>query len=152
MAVELLAPGLLADDVIRLALRETTQGEAENDEVPAYRFAVLLVASGECVGGISLRVGCNSTILQLRGQVGFTVYPQHRGNGFARRACALLLPFARRHALRELWITCDPENAASRRTLEALGAELMDVVEVPSDTRFYAEGSRQKCRYRLELA
>ena len=148
---EFLNPGPLGDGLINLDLRETIRGNPEKDEVPTYRFAISLALTGEEVGGINFRVGLNATILRLRGQVGFTIDQAHRGKKLARRACALLLPFAQRHDLRELWITCDPDNIASRKTIEAVGAELVEIVHVPSGTRFHDEGSRQKCRYRIEL-
>ena len=151
LQTEFLNPGPLGDGVINLELRETTGGSPEEDEVPTYRFVISLAATGEEVGGINLRVGLNTTILRLRGQVGFMIDQAHRGKKLARRACALLLPFAQRHGLSELWITCDPDNIASRRTIEAVGAELVEIVHVPSGTRFHDEGSRQKCRYRIGL-
>ena len=151
LQTEFLNPGPLGDGVINLELLGTTRGNPAEDEVPTYRFAISLALTGEEVGGINFRVGLNATILCLRGQVGFVIDQAHQGNGFARRACALLLPFAQRHGLSELWITCDPDNIASRRTIEAVGAELVEVVHVPSGTRFYDEGSRQKCRYRIGL-
>jgi tagatose 1,6-diphosphate aldolase len=51
----------------------------------------------------------------------------------------------------ELWITCNPENIASRRTCEAAGADFVEIVDLPSDIDMYQEGERQKCRYRLKL-
>jgi tagatose 1,6-diphosphate aldolase len=50
-----------------------------------------------------------------------------------------------------LWITCNPENVASRRTCELVGGELVDIVELPPDIDMYKEGERQKCRYRVRL-
>jgi tagatose 1,6-diphosphate aldolase len=41
------------------------------------------------------------------------------------------VPLAVRHGLSELWITCNPDNIASRRTCEAAGAELVEVVDLP---------------------
>jgi len=51
----------------------------------------------------------------------------------------------------EFWITCNPDNAASRRTCELAGAVLVEIVDLPEDIDMYQEGERQKCRYRLEL-
>jgi predicted acetyltransferase len=50
-----------------------------------------------------------------------------------------------------LWITCNPENVASRRTCELVGGELVDIVDLPVDSDMYKEGARQKCRYRVKL-
>ena len=49
----------------------------------------------------------------------------------------------------ELWITCNPDNLASRRTCELAGAEFMGIVDLPPDSDMYLEGERQKCRYLL---
>jgi tagatose 1,6-diphosphate aldolase len=46
---------------------------------------------------------------------------------------------------------CRPENSASRRTCEMVGAELADIVDLPEDHNMYQRGYRQVCRYRLTL-
>lgn len=53
--------------------------------------------------------------------------------------------------LRELWITCNPDNIASRRTCEVARADFAGIVDLPPETDMYEEGERQMCRYRLEL-
>jgi tagatose 1,6-diphosphate aldolase len=63
----------------------------------------------------------------------------------------MLLPLARAHGLTTLWITCNPDNIASRRTCERIGARLVEVVDVPEGTPLYRRGERQKCRYCLEM-
>jgi tagatose 1,6-diphosphate aldolase len=110
-------------------------------EVPPVRIA----------GGVSLRTGTTEAVERYYGHVGYHVYPPARGRGYAARACRLLLPLARRHGLRALWITCNPENVASRRTCERLGAVLVDTIPVPANDPLYARGDTQKCRYRLDL-
>jgi len=62
-----------------------------------------------------------------------------------------LLEIARRHGMTIVWITCNPENVASRRTCELVGGELVEIVDLPSDSDMYQEGERQKCRYRIRL-
>ena len=75
--------------------------------------------------------------------------PEHRGRRYAARGVRLLLPLAARHGIDPLWITCNPENLASRRTCELAGAELVEVVDLPPGEEMYQAGERQKCRYRL---
>jgi predicted acetyltransferase len=53
--------------------------------------------------------------------------------------------------MRQVWITCNPENVASRRTCQRLGARLIDVVQVPKDHPFRTRGETAKCRYLMEL-
>ena len=50
-----------------------------------------------------------------------------------------------------LWITCDPENIASRRTLELAGAKFVEIVDVPENCIIHRNGHPRKCRYRLSL-
>lgn len=83
--------------------------------------------------------------------VSYDVDPEHRGHLYASRACKLLLSLARTHSLQFLWITCSPDNIASRRTCELVGAKLVEIVDLPEDTDMYQEGERHKCRYRLDL-
>ncbi|HVX83652.1 MAG TPA: GNAT family N-acetyltransferase [Phycisphaerae bacterium] len=102
-------------------------------------------------GSISLRLGHDENLDQYLGHIGYHVLPAARGRNFAQRAAAMLLPLARAHGQDTLWITCNPENAASRRTCEGLGARYVDTLAVPSANALYTQGDRQKCRYRLDL-
>ena len=77
--------------------------------------------------------------------------PPARGRRYAERSCRLLFPLARAHGIKTLWITCNPDNFASRRTCERLGMRLIDTVPVPDTDPLYARGDRVKCRYRIEL-
>ena len=111
-----------------------------------FRRAPLRIA-----GGVSLRVGTSEQIELYYGHVGYHVYPPARGRHYAERSVRLLLPLARRHGLRTLWITCNPENFASRRTCERLGMTCVGTVLVPESDPLYARGDREKCRYRMPL-
>ena len=112
---------------------------------------MVLAATAARIGYISLRVGHTEHLVRYAGHIGYQVEPEHRGHRYAARACSLLGPLARRHGLETLWITVTPENAASRRTCEILGAEMVEIVDLPPHTDMYAKGERRKCRYRLGL-
>ena len=73
----------------------------------------------------------------------------HRGHHVAERACRLVLPFATACGLSPVWITCGPDNPASARTLQRLGAELVEIVDVPADYPLPPGADRRKCRFRL---
>lgn len=103
------------------------------------------------VGGISLRIAWTPSVELYYGHIGYHVYPAAQGRHYAERACRMLLPLARRHKIRTLWITCNPENAASRRTCERLGARLVEIVPVPPEQPLFARGEFFKCRYRLDV-
>jgi tagatose 1,6-diphosphate aldolase len=138
-------------------------GDAERGRVPQYDFWMLahdwprepggpplppLVRIG---GTITLRIGATPGLELYYGHIGYHVYPPARGRHFAERACRLLLGLARRHGIRTVWITCNPDNAASRRTCERLGMQFVETLPVPKSDPLYARGEREKCRYRLDL-
>ena len=111
--------------------------------LPAYR-PIIPVA-----GTLSLRLGDDEDLTRYYGHIGYGVFPAARGQHLAERACRLALPIAWQHGMRELWITCNPENAPSRRTCERLGATYVDTVDVPAGHALWDKGERAKCRYRL---
>jgi tagatose 1,6-diphosphate aldolase len=119
--------------------------------VPAFHFWMRRRGETEnglpIVGGMGLRIGHTPNIEQYLGHVGYQVYPFARGHRYAERACRLVLPLARRLGLDPLWITCNPDNIASRRTCERLGGVLVDTVPLPADHPLYQRGERHKCRY-----
>lgn len=151
MTFDFLVPGPLVDDDLELVLYEQYPGDPAIGYVPAYRFRMCHVGQTGEIGQIELRVGSTHHIVMYGGHIAYGVNPDHRGHHYASRACRLLLPLARSHGLHPLWITCNPDNYASRRTCELAGATLVEIVDLPENTDMYQEGERQKCRYRLDL-
>lgn len=118
--------------------------------VPTYFFRMMSVAHGDELGTINLRIGSNDHLERYAGHIGYGVHRPHRGHHYAARSVTLLLPLARRLDLTPVWITCDPENKASRRSLELAGAEFVEIVDVPRDCGIRKFGGKlHKCRYRL---
>jgi predicted acetyltransferase len=140
-------------DFLKAAPLGRHPGDSRGASAPSYHFWMRLndASPVRIAGGIGLRIGDSPNIVNLIGHIGYHVYPAVRGRHLAERSCRLLLPLARQHGLKALWITCNPDNLASRRTCERLGATLVDTVPVPTDHELYSRGERQKCRYRLDL-
>jgi predicted acetyltransferase len=133
-------------------------GQQQADSVlghcPAYYFWMLDHSRPDLpiAGTISLRIGHTDDLELYCGHVGYHVFPPHRGHHLAERSVRLLLPLARRHGLDPLWITCNPDNWASRRTCQRLGAVLVQTVAVPAGHPLHTRGERTKCRFRLDFA
>lgn len=146
-------------EFLRTAPGGLDPGDPARQRYPGYHFWMRLrrvpwVSHAPPVrfaGGVSLRVGSNDNLRMYLGHVGYHVFPPARGRHYAERSVRLLLPLARRHGMTELWITTNPENAASRRTCERLGARLIEVVDLPMDNVLFQRGERRKCRYLLRL-
>lgn len=143
--------GVLRDRDLWLELRAREPENASRGWVPAYRFGMRIDGVDHPVGRLGLRIGSTHTIEHYAGHIGYEVSPAFRGSRLAERSCRLVLPLARRHGFHQLWITCNPDNQPSRRTCERLGAELIDIVDVPRDSELYAPGNERKCRYLLAL-
>ncbi|MGF1449230.1 MAG: GNAT family N-acetyltransferase [Opitutales bacterium] len=146
-----LDPGRLRDGELTLQLARCVPADPRREWVPAYIFSMRLPPGNQLAGSISLRLGRSEYLRLYAGQVGYTVEPPFRGQRLAARSLQLILPLARRHGLNPLWVTCNPDNIASRKTCERAGGEFVDIVDVPENTELYQRGDRQKCRYRFDL-
>ena len=150
-AFTFLDPGSLADGELSLVLVRRTAPESSRGWVAAYEFEMRVPAAAAGVGTVNFRAQEHPLLELYRGNIGYSVSPAHRGRHYAERAVRLLLPFIRRHGFTSVWITCNPDNKASRRTCERLGAALVEIVALPDTEEMFARGDRRKCRYRLDL-
>ena len=107
--------------------------------VPGYEFAIC--AGHEKVGEISLRIGYTDS-LYYGGHVGYGVDEAYRGKGYAVKACRLLLPIARAHGMKKIFITNNVSNHASKRVCEKLRAKHLRLARLPEWHNLYHEGQR----------
>lgn len=141
------APGRLSEEEFELELDRFELHPAHH--VPTYQFLMLHSETGGVLGNIRLSIGSTPHIELYAGHIGYGVLPEHRGHHYAARAVRLLLPLAKQLSINPLWITCDPENIASQRTLELAGAEFIEIVDVPKNCIIHQRGHPRKCRFRL---
>ncbi len=146
MTVEPKVFDFLTDGVIDLVLEKKKPADPSKGHVPEYDYRVALHGSREKVGEIRLRVG-NVPALLTAGHIGYEIVEAHRGHHYAARACRLVGLVARAHGLSPVIITCDPDNTASRRTCERIGATFRGVYDVPVDHEMYQKGVRRVSRY-----
>lgn len=151
MAFVFLNPGPMRDGELELRLWQTVPGDPKLGWAPAYHFRMVDLRTGANAGLIDLRVADLARLKLYAGHIGYQVDPPSRGRHFAARSVRLLLPLAVQHGMRELWITCNPDNLASRRTCELAGGQFVEIVEVPPEDPLFHEGEVQKCRYRFWL-
>jgi predicted acetyltransferase len=96
------------------------------------------------IGRLMLRHTVNEFLLRVGGHIGYVVVPEHRGRGYATEMLRQGLDAARSMGLGKVLITCDEDNAASRRTIEKCGG-------VYEDSYFGPEAPASKRRYWIEL-
>jgi tagatose 1,6-diphosphate aldolase len=143
-------------EFLKVAPMGRQDGDSGVGRLPAYHFWMRVDPPVgdppiKIAGGMGLRIGTNREIELYSGNIGYHVYPPARGRHFSERACRLVFPLARRHGMDHLWITCNPDNVASRRTCERLGATLVEIVTIPKDHPFRARGETEKCRFFVDL-
>lgn len=144
-----LAVSVPHDGTVELHLRATLPALPGAQRVPCYTFDIYPPHGREPAGMACLRVG-DSPLIAYAGHIGYAVEPAFRGRHYAEHAVRLLLPLAWRHGMERVLITAAPENAASRRTCERLGARLLDEVAVPPDCEMYRDGARLRVRYAID--
>lgn len=82
-------------------------------------------------GFITLRLGHSDHLRLYIGHIGYQVDEEARGHHYAARSCLLLYPLARMHGMRELWITCAPNNRASWRSAELAHGVYVETIDTP---------------------
>ena len=138
-------PETLSYGQVTIRFDRIVPGEPSRGFVPYYHFRIL-IADGQEVGHINFRVGDTEHVRVCAGHIGFEILESFRGHGYALQACQAIAPFV--HSIYDaVTITCDPDNLASSRIIERLGASFIDEVSVPPHDPHYHRGSRSKRRY-----
>lgn len=137
-----------SDGEIDVILEARVPANPPHDALPAYRFRIAHGETAKTIGGVRLRVGYTEDTVRYYGHIGYNIEEAFRGHYYAARACLLIKPVILDHGLDVIWITCNPDNWASRKTCERIGCELIEIVDVPPYNPMYQRGEHQKCRYR----
>jgi tagatose 1,6-diphosphate aldolase len=138
-------PETLSHGEVILRFARVVFGDTKRGLVPYFHYRILIPV-GMDAGHINFRIGNTEHVRHCVGHIGFEISEWFRGNNFAFQACRAIAPFVR-SVYRAAIITCDPDNQASRRTIEALGARFIDEMDVPPHDPQYELGSRKKRRY-----
>jgi predicted acetyltransferase len=142
-----LDPGPLVDDDLELVLARAEPRDTRRGVVPQYEFELRLTGTTLRIGLVKLRIVLTDELKCFGGNLSYDVDEGYRGHRYAARACRLLFPLARRHGLDHLLITCAPDNVASLRTCELIGARYVDTVEAEVEPGKH----RPTCRFVVSL-
>ncbi|MCM1025748.1 MAG: GNAT family N-acetyltransferase [Roseburia sp.] len=134
----------------RLKLKVIVKNPGNEREIPYYWYEIQRKPDFTPVGKISIRIGHNYHSY-YNGNIGYEIDEDFRGHHYAREAAELVLKVARYHGMEKIYLTCEEDNKASYRTIEGLGAELVEITEVPRDYfGWYEEIPRYRV-YELEI-
>ncbi len=133
-----------------LILRVTQKYFGDDVLIPFYYYDIIRKTGNVTVGKISIRIGSNFHSY-YNGHIGYEVFKEYRGNGYAYMASLMVLDVARFHDMDFVYLTCSESNIASIKTVEKLGAELLEICEVPREYFGWHEGMQKHRVYKLIL-
>jgi predicted acetyltransferase len=111
----------LVEDLKRDTLPEAPRPP---DWVPATML--WYVEGDEWLGRLQIRHELTRFLLEIGGHIGYVVRPSVRRRGYATRMLSDSLPMAADLGIDPVLVTCDTDNDASRKVIEACGGELED--------------------------
>ncbi len=82
---------------------------------------LLLMEGDELLGFGQLRMVDTEDVVTWAGHIGYSVPPDRRRRGYATAMLKMLLAIAFERGLRQVILTCDTDNAPSRRVIEKCG-------------------------------
>lgn len=136
---------------IELVLDSVDKASEQTSWVDDVHFSIIRKATNQKVGICDLRLGMNEEVYYA-GQIGYRVYMPYRGNGYAYKACKELFEIAKNeYGMKDLIITCSPDNIASSKTLKKLNGILIEQTDVPSNHYLYIRGETIKDIYKFIL-
>lgn len=137
---------ILSDGEITLRIFQKYQGD--NELLPFYYYDICV--NNIMVGKISIRIG-NNYHSYYNGHIGYEIDKEYRGSNYAYKASKLVLQVAKAHNMGELILTCDESNIASYKTIEKLGAQLIEVVKPPKHYFAYRGDMERQRIYKVKI-
>jgi len=120
----------------------------DEDLLPFYYYDIFL--GDRFIGRISMRIGSNFNSY-YNGNIGYEIEEIFKGKNYALKACKLVLPIAKAHGMNEIVLTCDEDNIPSYKTIEKLGAELIEITKPPQIYFAYRENMKRQRIYKLYI-
>ncbi len=105
------------------------------DEHGAWGTVLLCLrkADMKMVGCMQLHNVLNERMKRFSGHVGYSVRPSERRRGYAKKMLAKAKDYLSSFGFKEIYVSCLPENEASRRTILANGGEYIETVFIECD-------------------
>lgn len=136
-------------EVVDLVESYVVEASLLNDYTKSIVFNIVL-KDNTVIGNCDIRLG-NSNELYYAGNIGYSIRENYRGNNYAYYASLILIDIGKKYGLNKLYITCSPDNIASFKTIEKLGATFIERCDVPSNHWLYRRGEKVKDIFVLNI-
>ena len=103
------------------------------DKVLSTQLVLVRMPEGRIVGMLNIRHYFNDYLALCGGNIGYSVRPDERRKGYAKRMLGEALTWCRALGLTRVLVTCLEENEASRRTILSQGGVYERTVTDPND-------------------
>lgn len=127
-----------------------TQKHPGDAEMLLFYYSDIINPANQVIGNIRIRIGHNFHSY-YNGHIGYKIFEEYRGNGYAYKACQMALDIVRYHNMDFIYFACDESNIASYKTIEKLGAKLVEICDVPKEYFAWREGMERRRIYKLDL-
>ena len=97
---------------------------ADENRVPSITYFLVREEDNKIVGMINIRLELNAKLRELGGNIGYSIRPTERRQGYNKINLYLALVKCYERGIKEVLLDCDKDNLGSKKTIEALGGIL----------------------------
>lgn len=117
-------------------------------EVPTLLFDIYVKSIDAIVGRVEYRFEEEQDLMYY-GNIGYMVHRSYRGNSYAYLGTLKLIEIIKERypEITETYITCNPDNIPSKRTIEKLGVHYLGRIDIDKKHELYRYGDKQKDIY-----
>ena len=98
--------------------------EVSEERVPARTYFLVRVDDNRIIGMTNIRLKLNKKLMESGRNIGYSIRPTERGNGYNKINLYLALKVCKRYGIKTALLDADEDNPASWRTMESLGGVL----------------------------
>ena len=95
----------------------------DEERVPARTYFLIRESDDRIIGMINIRLALNKRLSRYGGNIGYSIRPSERGQGYNKVNLYLGLKVCDRYGMEKAFLDADLDNPASWRTIEALGGK-----------------------------
>ncbi|MBR3134137.1 MAG: GNAT family N-acetyltransferase [Clostridia bacterium] len=107
--------------------------EVSEERVPARTYFLVRVDDNRIIGMTNIRLKLNKKLMESGRNIGYSIRPTERGNGYNKINLYLALKVCKRYGIKTALLDADEDNPASWRTMESLGGVLDEKRESVDD-------------------
>lgn len=120
-------------EYLRIVRRFAEGRDLPAGKVPGEVYFLRRKGEKRILGAIDIRKELNDYLFRIGGNIGYGIRPSERKKGYAGRMLGMALGRCRELGMKQVLVSCDEDNPASRRTIEKNGGILENIVDFESE-------------------